>query len=176
MHEVNLTINQTNSGFSIIELMVTLALAAVLLGMALPAFNGMMAQRTMTTQVNDLVVAVHYARSEAVKLGGLVTVQAVDESDSDNEWGPGYCVVIGDPDNCDNPLRVFTVADDVTLDATGILDDEDSFSFNGRGLLTLDGDDGTFQLCSTDANTDPGRIVEINTIGRTTSRELVCNP
>jgi type IV fimbrial biogenesis protein FimT len=173
---VNLTFKADNSGFSMIELMVTLALAAILLGMALPAFNGMMTQRTMTTQVNDLVVAVHYARSEAVKLGGLVTVQAVDESDSGNEWGPGYCVIVGDPGNCDNPLRVFTVADDVTLDATGILADEDSFSFNGRGLLTLDGNDGTFRLCSTDADTDPGRIVEINTIGRTTTRELVCNP
>ena len=173
---MNLTKFHSENGFSVIELMVALALGAILLGMALPAFNGMMTQRTMTTQVNDLVVAVHYARSEAVKLGGLVTIQAVDESDSDNEWGPGYCVVVGDPGNCDNPLRVFTVEDDVTLDATGILADEDSFSFNGRGLLTLDGNDGTFRLCSTDANTDPGRIVEINTIGRTTTRDLVCNP
>lgn len=172
---MNLTVSNKQHGFSVIELMVALALGAILLGMALPAFNGLMTQRMMTTQVNDLVVAIHYARSEAVKLGGLVTVQAVDESDSDNEWGPGYCVVVGDPGNCDNPLRVFTVEDDVTLDATGILADEDSFSFNGRGLLTLDGNDGTFRLCSTDANTDPGRVVEINTIGRTTTRDLVCN-
>ncbi len=173
---MNLTFKADSSGFSIIELMVAMALGAILLGMALPAFNGLMTQRTMTTQVNDLVVAVHYARSEAVKLGGLVTVQTVDESDSNNEWGPGFCVVVGDPGNCDDPLRVFTVTDDVTLNATGILADEDSFSFNGRGLLTLNGNDGTFRLCSTDANTDPGRIVEINTIGRTTTRELVCNP
>ena len=61
----------------------------------------------MTTRVNDLVLAVNYARSEAAKLGGLVSVQAMDASDSDNEWGPGYCVTIGNPGNCNNPLRLF---------------------------------------------------------------------
>ena len=175
MHKQNMTTKQHNAGFTIIELLVTMALAAVLLGMALPAFNGLMIQRTMTAEVNDLVLAVHYARSEAVKLGGLVSIQAVDESDSNNEWGPGFCVVVGNPGNCDDPLRVFRISDDVTLDATDDLNDREEFGFNARGLLNINGE-GTFRLCSTDANIDPGRIVEINTIGRTTSRELVCNP
>jgi type IV fimbrial biogenesis protein FimT len=162
-------------GFSLIELMVTLALGAILLGLGLPAFNGLIEQRTMTTEVNDVVLAVHYARSEAVKLGGVVTIQLQDAGDNDNEWGPGYCVVVGDPGDCDDALRVFSVSDDVTLNAVGLLNGRDSISFDSRGLSSLNGI-STLELCSTDENTDPGRIVEINNIGRTSARELVCNP
>src|SRR5262245_54118381 len=56
-----------NRGFTIVEIMVTLAVAAVLLGLALPAYNGFMAQRRLTSEVNDFLVAVQYARSEATK-------------------------------------------------------------------------------------------------------------
>ena len=170
-----MTTNRHKRGFTVVELMVAMAIAAVLLGMALPAFNGFIEQRTMTTRVNEFILAVHYARSEAAKLGGLVSVQSVDASDSDNEWGQGYCVTVGDPGDCDDPLRMFTLMDDTTLDATDDFDDETTFSFNSRGLLTMDGE-GTFRLCSTDENVDPGRLIEVNLIGRVTSSQLVCNP
>lgn len=161
------------SAFTIIELMVAMAIAGVLLGMALPAFNGLMEQRAMTTRVNDFVLAVHYARSEAAKLGGVVSVQTVDASDSDNEWGPGYCVTIGNPGNCNAPLRMFAGMDDMTLNALGAYNDETALSFNARGLLTLDAA-GSFNLCSTDATVNPGRLIDLNRIGRTTSTQLVC--
>ena len=162
-------------GFTVVELLVALTIGALLIGMALPAFNGFIQQQVMTNRVNDFVLAVNYARSEAVKLGGVVSVQAVNGADGDNEWGPGYCVTVGDPGNCNAPLRMFDAMADATLDATDDFDGEDTLSFNGRGLLTLDGV-GTFELCSTDVNQDPGRVIGMNRIGRTTSRELVCNP
>jgi hypothetical protein len=104
-----------------------------------------------------------------------VTIQLQDAGDNDNEWGPGYCVVVGDPGDCDDALRVFSVSDEVTLNAVGLLNGRDSISFDSRGLSSLNGT-STLELCSTDENTDPGRIVEINNIGRTSARELVCNP
>ena len=170
-----MTNNQRKSGFSIVEIMVAMVIAAVLLGIAIPAFNGLIEQRTMTAQVNNFVLAVHYARSEAVKLGGTATVQAIDSTDGDNEWGPGFCVVVGTPGNCDDALRVFSSVDRTTLDATDDLADRDTISFNSRGLSTLNGA-GTIRLCSTDAEIDPGRVIEINDIGRTSTRELVCYP
>ncbi|MFP6837782.1 MAG: prepilin-type N-terminal cleavage/methylation domain-containing protein [Pseudomonadales bacterium] len=89
-----MTIKLINRGFTLVELLVTLTIAAVLFGFALPAFNGMMAQRTMTARVNQFVLAVNYARSEAAKLGGVVSIQSVDSGDTDNEWGLGYCVAM----------------------------------------------------------------------------------
>ncbi|MDH3642183.1 MAG: GspH/FimT family pseudopilin, partial [Gammaproteobacteria bacterium] len=96
-----------NAGFTVVELMVTLAIAAVLFGFAIPAFDDLMNQRRATTRINQFVLAVNYARSEAAKLGGIVSIQSSDASDNGNEWGVGYCVVAGNPGNCNTPLQVF---------------------------------------------------------------------
>ena len=174
--ENRMTNRPTRHGFTVVELMITLAIAAVLIGYALPAFNGFVVQRTFTAKVSEFVLAINYARSEAAKLGGTVSVQTVDETDGDNEWGPGFCVVVGNPGNCNGVvLRNFSASTDITIDATGAFDNLATLSFNSRGLLTPEGA-GTLLLCSTDANVDPGRVVGISLIGRTTSSELVCNP
>ena len=162
-------------GFTIVELMVAMAIAAILLGMALPAFNTFIEQRTMGARVNDFISAVNLARSEAVNRGGLVSIQAQDASDNANEWGPGYCVTVGTPGNCNNSLRDFEPAADATMDALGGLNGVGTLTYNGRGLLTL-GAQGTIELCSTDATVDPGREIAINAVGRPSTLELVCNP
>jgi prepilin-type N-terminal cleavage/methylation domain-containing protein len=164
-----------SAGFTIIELMVAMAVAAILMGMALPAFNTFIEQRTMAARVNDFISAVNLARSEAVNRGALVSLQSMDASDNNNEWGTGYCVTLGTPGNCNASLRNFEPADRATMDSTGDLNGVGTLTYNGRGLLTLGGQ-GTIELCSTDAGVDPGREVAINTVGRASSIELVCNP
>ena len=163
------------SGFTIIELLVAMAVAAVLLGLALPAFNTFIEQRSMTSRVNGLISAVNLARSEAVTRGGLVSIQAVNAGDNANEWGAGYCVVVGTPGNCPNDpavlIRQFDDAGAATMNATGGLNGQGTLSFNGRGLMTL-GAQGTIEIC--EVGVARGREVEINTIGRATSVELAC--
>ncbi|MEZ5558240.1 MAG: GspH/FimT family pseudopilin [Pseudomonadales bacterium] len=171
-----MTNKSTDNGFTIVELMVSLAIAAILMGYALPAFNDFLTQRTMTTRVNEFVAAVNYARSEAARLGGQVTVQAVDAGDSANEWGAGYCVVAGNPGDCDPPvLRMFEGSDNVTFNATGGLNNLDRLRFNARGMLVV-AVAGTVEICSTDAEVDPGRQVTLTLMGRPDASELVCNP
>ncbi len=164
-------------GFTIVELLVTLAVAAILMGIAIPAFNDFIAQRTMASRVNDFVIAVTYARSEAAKRGGTVSIVAEDASDGDNEWGPGYCVAVGTPANCDDALRNFNGMDDATLDAVGAgFDGQARLSFNARGLLTPQPPGpGTIELCSDDVDVDPGRVVNIGVIGRADADELTCH-
>ncbi|MEM1229837.1 MAG: GspH/FimT family pseudopilin [Pseudomonadota bacterium] len=163
-------------GFTIVELLVTLAIAAILRGFALPAFNGFTAQRQLTAQVNNFVLALNYARSEAARLGGTVTVQAADPSDNANEWGEGFCVVQGTPGNCNGVLlRNFAGYDAGAMDATGTLDGTVAFSFNSRGLMTA-GAAGPLSICTTDTDVDPGRTVTLSAIGRTSVADLVCHP
>lgn len=162
-------------GLTLIELMVSLAVAAVLIGFALPAFNDFTAQRTLTARVNNLVLAVNYARSEAARIGSVVSVQAMDASDSDNEWGPGFCVVVGNPGSCANDvLRHFEPINDVTFDGIDDFDGVAALSFNSRGMMT-NGVAGSLQLCSTAATVDPGREIDINLVGRTATENLTCN-
>ena len=162
-------------GFTIIELLVALTIAAVMMAFALPAFNDFTVQRRMAANVNQLVSAVSYARSEATRFGGVVTLQAEDASDGGDEWGPGFCVTAGDPGDCDASLRSFRLEGDVTLNGIDGLQNVDGLSFNSRGML-MGGLTGAIQLCGVDADDDPGRVVNINAVGRTNILNLTCYP
>jgi type IV fimbrial biogenesis protein FimT len=55
------------SGFTIIELMTVLVIAGVLLVVALPSFNDMLARHRVEGQANEVVTDLSYAKSEAVQ-------------------------------------------------------------------------------------------------------------
>ena len=54
-------------GFSLIELMVTLSVGAILMAVAIPTFTSMLANNRLSTQTNGLVLSLNMARSEAIK-------------------------------------------------------------------------------------------------------------
>ena len=54
-------------GFTIIELMVAAAVAAVLLLIAIPSFKSITLSNRLTTTANDMVAAISTARMEAIK-------------------------------------------------------------------------------------------------------------
>lgn len=55
------------SGFTLIELMVTVSVAGVLLAIAVPSFNQLIVTNRLTAQANEFVAAINFARSEAIK-------------------------------------------------------------------------------------------------------------
>ncbi|QKJ67081.1 type II transport protein GspH [Deefgea piscis] len=67
-------------GFTLIELMVTLSILAILTAIAAPNFSQMMVANRMTTQNNELIAAINLARSEAIKLNRSVTFCKLDSA------------------------------------------------------------------------------------------------
>ena len=158
-------------GFTLIELLVTIAIVGIVLGSAVPSFNAMIARNKMATQANDILTAINAARSEALKIGSTVSLQAIVGTDADNEFGPGYCVIEGNPGNCTNTAANRLVVRFPPLDAGTSLDsleDVTSIQFNSIGGLTNIGADNLrdLELCNASGT---GRRIRINMIGRSKS-------
>jgi type IV fimbrial biogenesis protein FimT len=87
--------NRTNlrrfSGFTLVELMVTVSLAAILLTLAVPSYQNMVRENRLATRANDFLTALNLARSEAAKRGDRVTLCKADLSSSPPRCDAGDC-------------------------------------------------------------------------------------
>ena len=68
-------------GFTLLELMVTVAVVAILATVGVPSFRDLIQNNRVTTQTNELVTALNFARTEAVKRARAVEV-VIDQTDS----------------------------------------------------------------------------------------------
>lgn len=167
-------------GFTLIELLVTLAVVGIALGTSVPSFNAMIARNKMATQANDVLLAINMARSEALKVGSTVSIQAVqadDFSDDDalpactasNEFCLGWCVVEGNPGNCSGTIirRFEALSTSMRINS---VENVSSIQLNGIGGLTDlgGGTERQLDLCDSDGN---GRRVFISLIGRSKSHK-----
>ena len=123
---------RTNEGgFSLIELMIAVALTATLLSIAIPALSSMMAQNQLAAATNAARGALMAARQSAVTKGRPVSLCAGTPGvGCTGDWSAGHWVVFedadhgGDIDADERVLRhgqVPALGDKVRLDANGPL-------------------------------------------------------
>lgn len=86
----------SSAGFTIIELMVTIAVLAVLLTVGVPAFNDMIRNNRIANQTNAVVGALNYARSEAATRSIPVSICAAnaqhDGCAAVTTWANGWII------------------------------------------------------------------------------------
>ncbi|MDO9007108.1 MAG: GspH/FimT family pseudopilin, partial [Thiobacillus sp.] len=85
------------SAFTLIELLVTVAIAAIVLTIAVPNFITFVQNSRLTGQANDLVTALNFARSEAIKRGVRVSVcsRSTDTTcAAATVWNTGWLVFV----------------------------------------------------------------------------------
>jgi type IV fimbrial biogenesis protein FimT len=69
---VRMSRTKPNSGFSLIELMVTITVLAITLAIAVPAFSGVIGESKLRSQAGELQSALAFARTEAIRLNQSV--------------------------------------------------------------------------------------------------------
>lgn len=107
-------------GFTLIELVITLALAAIILTFAVPNMRSFIQSNRFATQANDFIADLNYARSEAIRRRTPVSVcksanptsaTPVCDGNATNGWQEGRVIFVdangnGAIDAGDTSLRV----------------------------------------------------------------------
>lgn len=76
-------------GFTLTELLVTIAISAILLAIGIPSFTGFILGQRVKTASSDIAYAAAYARSEAIKRNREVVVAAAATG-----WQDGWSVKV----------------------------------------------------------------------------------
>lgn len=161
-------------GFTLIELMVTLAVLAILLTVALPNFQIFVMNGRMASQTNDLITALNLARSEAVKRAANVTVCASSDGAScTGSWAAGWIV----RDAAGTPIRVQrALGSGSTL--TGGTDVASAITFTASGRTTIPTTatvaTTTLTLCPPSPAAVQGRAIQIERTGRSRFAPVAC--
>lgn len=153
-------------GFSLIELLFVLAIAAIALSIATPGFAGWISKYRLRGAAYDLLNDVQLARNEAVNRATRVTI-----SNGDNNWHTGWTVFI-DSDNDGVHDAAETVlynqggfANTLTITGNTSVSTMISYTANGESRLA----NGAFQagsiiVCA--SNVDTAKKLVISSNGR----------
>jgi len=78
-----------SSGFTFMELVITMAVAAVVTSMAVPSLSSLMRNTRVKQTASDMVMSLAYARNEAINRNAQVSVVAM------GTWNAGWQVIAG---------------------------------------------------------------------------------
>lgn len=99
-------------GFTLLELMIAVAVMAILLTAALPNFRTALQNNRLTSQANELITAMQFARSEALKRGFPVELcSSSNGTDCGGNWNQGWLVYVDLPGSATEVLRVWPGSD-----------------------------------------------------------------
>ena len=162
--------NSYVSGFTITELMLTLAVTAVILTVGVPSFQGLMERNQLTANINQFIASLSFARSEAIKRNLPVALCA--SSNGINCSGGGFeagwivYVNINSDGNRDDDEEILWVSEALPANLTlrgnnGCCSTNIPYTSTGRMANIA----GSLSLCK-DNDTNKSRKISINIAGR----------
>jgi len=185
-------------GFTLPELMVTLAIAAILLAVAVPGFKGVVNTNQIAAQTNSLMTALTVARSEAAKRGFKIAVcsNLSTMSCSPNtsccsgsaDWTTGWIVFVdqnsngtfeddNDTDLCEVDAGNLPI-EDCLVRTTGPLKGKTTLTGPSTAIsYKSSGETGasaSFTLTPSDCSGNQKTIIGISSVGRNHNYQVPC--
>lgn len=143
---------RANRGFTLVELMIVLALIAVIASFAIPQFGRMIDNNRVVSTTNSIVGLLSFSRSEAIRRGARVTATAQNDSMAATLAADGSLVRQIEP-------------------ASGSIDVTDgAVTFRANGLTTA-GANVTFSICT---ESPSGRLITVTPGGRVETADTNC--
>lgn len=143
-------------GFTLIEVMIVVAIMAVLVSLAAPSFVRLIADQRAKSAASNLYLALTVARSEAIKHNANVTL-----APKSGAWANGWIVL--DPDGGANLLDINAPSVPITGGPANVI-------YNGAGRLA-----GATAPSFTVGESDmPQRCVTVDLSGRPSTRGSSC--
>jgi len=183
-------------GVTLIELMVTIGILTLLIGMAMPMFTNVIKNSRIRSQSSDLLTNLAIARAESAKRAVRVTLCASTTwanatpsctGGGATAWSNGYIVFADQNGNgsfdagsdtviaVSEPLSGGNVLQ--TIAGFGAPASADKFQFRPSGATNLPAAGGTFKLCddrSGSAGKQVGRQIVLTVTGRAASSFTDC--
>ena len=157
------------SGFTLVELVVTLLILSVLVSLAIPSFAHMIRRAEANGETERILNLLALARSESIKRSRVVTLcKSSDLVECGGEWQDGWMLFVdGDKDG--------SLDDDDEVLTTGRVEQDFILSYRAFGSFkhlrftpmgfTLS-HNGTFKLCPADNDPRYARVVIISKTAR----------
>lgn len=191
--QLNIIETTLDKGFSLIELMIVVALAAIFLSLATPSFTDLIKNNRMTSLTNELVSGINIARQAAISRGVIAIMCQSNNANSITpscvtsgvEWAEGYIVytkkidtLVSDTDagndysSTDDEI-IYRYQSDHDGKITATQNNANKFiRFNSEGLRTPQVN-GEVRLCD-DRSGDFGRTITISVTGRISNAVRTC--
>lgn len=159
-----------NQGFTLIELIVAIAVAAILLTVAVPSLTNLIRSNRVTGQTNELVAMINFARNEAIRRNDDIPVVLTSNADG---WSGEVRDPAGtgaDPCTAQGALRCADYRDvQLTSGST-------TFEFNNRGYLSPFSEVNIALEHSDCSGSQQRREIRILPTGQVSSSVVACSP
>lgn len=168
--------------FTLIELMVTIAVLMIVLGLAVPSMQSLIANNRSTTIANELVSSMYIARSEAVKRGISVSVCPTGNQNftsCGNNWNLGWLVFVNPDENntfSNDAIEVLIRAYQVSGQTAAITTNPASslITYTASGFAHVNTTNLSINILNTGCTGNNGRNILIPFTGRPQSSNISC--
>lgn len=164
-------------GFTLVELMVTIAIVAILAAIAFPNFEGTMRSNRVATTTNELIASISLARSEALRSpGGAVICTSIDGTACNGtSWNDGWIIWndLNRDEEIDGEERIVRYVQGRSKMSISASDDASRITFDHRGRADQ-ARSIAVQPISCSGSSDLHRTINLSLAGQVTSVRGQC--